>query len=201
MKNMYEQKVLDLFESYYFLPGSLVMVGRLPESVIEEIDKFTALCTDIKNHPLSFLKNHVNIGMNKYQVSVPNNVFEDSFTFAFLIHMGTYYLHKHTNKSMAEIGRSVRVRKNHCHFDAYDMWVNFIESGDFNDWHNHAGDLSGVIYVDNKINLETKFENNFSFCGKKGDVIMFPSNTFHMVDRNNTNETRITYAYNLDIVR
>jgi quercetin dioxygenase-like cupin family protein len=201
MNNMYEQKILNLFKDFYFLPNSLIMVGRLPDPIIEEIDKFTVLCADIKNHPLSFLKNHVNVGMNKYQVSVPTNVFEDSFTFAFIVHMGSYYLSQHTKESLSQIERSVTVRKNHGHFDAYDFWVNFIESGDFNDWHTHGGSLSGVIYVDNKINLETKFKNNISFCGKKGDIIMFPSNTEHMVEKNATDETRITYAYNLDIAR
>ena len=39
-----------------------------------------------------------------------------------------------------------RMRKNENHFDAYDCWVNYAKKGASNELHNHAGNLSGVIY-------------------------------------------------------
>ena len=200
MNSPYEQKILNLFENFYYLPNtdSLVLVGRLPDLIVEEIDRFTSVCSVIKDNPLFFLKHHEN-GPNAYHLSVPINIFEDSFTFAFLLRMGTYYLHKSTGKSMDELARSVRMRRNYGHFDGYDFWVNFMGYGSYNDWHGHSGSLSGVIYVDNEISLPTNFKNDASFCGKKGDIIMFPSNVRHMVGKNITDKIRITYAYNLEI--
>ena len=39
------------------------------------------------------------------------------------------------------------MRDNPGHFDGYDIWMNFTYKGDDNPIHNHAGNLSSIIYV------------------------------------------------------
>jgi hypothetical protein len=200
LKNQYEKQIYDLFEDFYFLNSKEpILVGKLPEPLLKELEYFTEKCKEIKEHPLYFLKNHVNVGRNKFQVSVPTNVFEDSFLFAFLIHMGEYCIYKVDGDKIEKVNRLLKIRKNQNHFDGYDFWINFIEPGDINAWHNHVGTISGVIYFDNDIGLPTKFKDGSSFQGTKGDIIMFPSHLEHCVEKNTTDKTRITYAFNLTV--
>ena len=89
------------------------------------------------------------------------------------------------------------MRKNENHFDSYDVWVNYVEKGSVNREHTHAGDLSGVIYYTDCKNSPTCFKNGFSYRGKKGDIIMFPSDTLHYVPEYRAKKNRITVSYNL----
>lgn len=197
MKTMiYEQ----LFKDFYFLPNSRypIYTGKLNNELILELDTFINAANKIKNHPLGFLKNHKNAGDNSFQVSVPNNLINNSFMFPFLNYLGEYYLHLTEQIPIESLKRKVTLRENSGHFDLYDFWVNYSEPGDKNDMHRHSGMLSGVIYFNNDIELPTKFEDNFLFNGTKGDIIIFPSFLWHGVDSNTTNNTRITFAFNLE---
>lgn len=202
MKNQFREHITNLFKDFYFLEHTNlpVLVGKLHPQLMEEMDYFTHTCSLIKSKPLYFLKNHCNVGMNKFQVTVPTHILEDSFIFAFLIHLGEYYINLTTSANLEDMSRRVRVRKNQNHFDAYDFWINFIETDCVNDWHTHAGHLSGVIYAENGVNLPTLFEDNTSFNGQRGDIIIFPSNLQHSVSHNNSTSTRITYAFNLELI-
>jgi len=197
-----EQKILNLFKDFRFLENSKlpILAGKFPDEIIEEIEYFTTVCKSLKRHNLSFLKNHLNVGMNKYQVSVPTNIFEDSFTFAFLNHLGEFYASHFTKLSVEDCKRRVLVRKNQGHYDAYDFWINFIEPGDINALHNHAGTFSGVIYFDNEINMPTIFEDGVSYNGQKGEIILFPSEYLHKVEENKSDKTRISYAFNMEFI-
>jgi hypothetical protein len=198
--NQFESQIVELFKDFYWLPGEIpILIGQLPNEILVEVEQFTEVCTKIKTHPLHFLKNHVNVGKNKFQVSVPNQLFEDSFTFAYIINLGSFFVAHLSEASLSQISRRVTVRRNHGHFDHYDFWINFIEKGDTNEWHNHAGSLSGVVYMDNSIKLPTLFEDGRQFCGGRGDIVLFPSHLRHMVDTNETDNTRITYAFNLNL--
>ena len=201
MIDKFDQLVLSLFKDYKFLQGCAhpLLIGKLPDEILLEFDEFTNILKRTKNHKLSFLKNHLNVGMNKFQVSVPNNVLEDSFSFAFLNHLGEYYASLTTNQSKEYYKRKVGLRRNHGHYDHYDLWINFIEHGDVNNWHNHGGHISGVIYIDNDVGLTTNFEDGTKFLGKRGDIILFPSIFKHMVEENKSNKTRLTYAFNLEV--
>ena len=66
----------------------------------------------------------------------------------------------------------------------------------YNETHTHAGILSGVIYYTDCFNCPTEF-HNLNFYGKSKDVLIFPSDTKHGVKKQNTNKTRITFAFNL----
>ena len=201
IENKYESQIFELFDNFKWIdPQKTILAGHMPAEIFDEVKEFTKVCNDIKHHKLSFLKNHVNIGKNKFQVSVPIGHFEDSFTFAYLINLGKFYTHLSTSKSFSELGRNVTVRRNFNHFDHYNFWINFIEPGDINNWHTHAGTLSGVIYVDNEMNIPTNFAGGYSYNGIPGDIVIFPSTLSHMVEVNNSQKTRITYAFNLDVI-
>ena len=165
----------DLFKDFYFLSNSKypIYVGKLHKELISELDTFINATDQIKNHPLGFLKNHKNAGDNSFQVTVPYDLVNNSFLFAYLNHLGEYYLHLTDHISLDMLRRKVTLRENKGHFDLYDFWVNYSELNDKNEMHIHSGTLSGVIYFSNDNNLATNFQDNISFNGTKGDIIIF----------------------------
>jgi len=155
----------------------------------------------VRKNKLACLLEHCNFGNNSYQVSLPFNLLEGSFFQAYLIFLGEYYRCQYENLSFKETRRTVRLRKNENHFDSYDVWVNYVEKGSVNKRHNHAGNLSGVIYYTDCTNSPTCFDNGFSYKGKKGDIIIFPSSTWHYVPIHTDKKSRITLSYNLYYTR
>jgi hypothetical protein len=164
---------------------------RLPDEVITEIENWKVECDKIKNSPLKGLKEHDNIGTktNAYQCSVPSSLIADSYWLAF------------TLRACAELfggdHRNYFMRKWDGHFDGYDIWINYSYKGNYNPTHNHAGRISGVIYLNNED--ETIFtESKYRYKGKKGDMILFPANTLHGVDKQTKEYERITFAFNIE---
>lgn len=94
-------------------------------------------------------------------------------------------------------------------------WANVNEKGNWNMIHNHPGtDLSGVYYVKvpknsgqilffdpRKIDTVDKaFEEQPKIIGSypvEGNLFMFPSYLEHMVTPNESDETRISIAFNI----
>jgi len=183
------------FENNFKYP---ILIGKLHSELIREIDGMVEHCNAIKNHPLSFLREHKNYGKNTYQVSVPSPLIDGSFIFAFLTYMGEYFINKTRNYSYSNLRRRVGLRKIDKHYDGYDFWLNYSNIGDSNPRHNHSGLLSGVIYVKNDSKEKTIFEDGFEYCGDKGDIIMFPSEYFHQVNKKTSDVERITIAFNLE---
>jgi hypothetical protein len=194
------EQIKLLFKDFYFIPNTKypIMVGSMPEKILEELQSFVVSCDQIKNHPLRFLKEHSNMGRNAYQVSVPTHLFENSFFMAFLIHFGAVYTHRVLEVSFNDFKRGIRVRKNTNHFDGYDAWLNYAYTGSENPEHNHAGTLSGVAYIKNTSYEPTVFEDGVEFTGRTGDIILFPSVYMHGVKTKKTDNERITLAFNLD---
>ena len=194
------EQIKLLFKDFYFLLGTTypILVGTLPDKILEELQSFVVLCDQIKNHPLSFLKEHVNVGRNAYQVSLPTDLFENSFFMAFLIHYGEMYIHRTHKIPFEELKRNIVIRKNTNHYDSYDAWLNYAYLGNENPEHNHAGNLSGVVYIKNTTYEPTVFEDGVEFTGKVGDIILFPSFYKHGVRTKKIANERITLAFNLD---
>lgn len=195
-------QILELFKDFkiekeFKYP---ILRGKLPLELIEELDYIVEQCNKIKNHPLYYLREHKNYGKNTYQVSVPSPLLESSFIFAFVIYMGEYFINKEKNIPFYELRRNIGVRKIKNHFDGYDFWINYANIGDKNPKHNHSGLLSGVIYVKNESKESTIFEDGFTYCGDKGDIIMFPSEYFHQVNEKIKDTERITIAFNLETI-
>jgi|TARA_R110002020_G_scaffold4968_3_gene21242 hypothetical protein len=174
-----------------------ILKHKIPSSIIEDIEKYVKRTDEIRKHKLNFLLEHYNIGNNSYQVSIPYDCLEGSFLQAYLIYLGEWYRCKYEHLSFNDTRRTVRLRRNENHFDAYDCWINYIEKDAINEWHNHAGNLSGVIYHTDCKNSATHFENGFSYKGNPGDILIFPSSLRHSVNKHTNKEKRITLAYNL----
>ncbi len=102
-------------------------------------------------------------------------------------------------------------------------WINFQRSGEFNPLHNHAGDLSVVVYVDipecialeNKnsivetnmpsygkidflyIKEGTEIVTKYSHQPKTGEIFIFPSLLLHTVYPFRSNVERISISFNI----
>ena len=175
----------------------LILKHKLPSSIYKELQRGIKHTDKIRKNKLACLLEHRNGGNNSYQVSLPFNLVEGSFLQAYLIFLGQSYRCQYENLSLRDTCRTVRLRKNANHFDSYDLWVNYVEKGSINRKHNHLGHLSGVIYHTDCKNSPTYFENGFSYRGKKGDIIIFPSSTVHYVPIHKDKKSRITISYNL----
>lgn len=196
------EKILALFEDFTFEDEFKypILIGKMPKEILDEIDYFVSECSKIKKHPLYFLRDHKNFGENTYQISVPPSLVENSFTFPFIVYAGQYFIHKKKGIEMKNLIRKILLRRNNSHFDGYDFWINYSYLGDNNPMHTHSGLLSGVIYVKNDSDEKTVFEDGFEFYGKRGDIILFPSDYNHGVLQKNNNTERITIAFNLEAI-
>jgi len=177
--------------NYKFINNELIETV-LPVEILEEVKQWKNECDKIKNHPLKLLKQHDNIGTgnNDYQVSVPNNLIENSYWLAYVLRLCA--------KTLGGIHRNYYLRKWEGHFDNYDIWINYSYKGNSNPEHNHSGFLSGVIYYENNDDSTIFTENNFIYKGKKGNMILFPSNKLHKVEKQKEDYERITFAFNIN---
>lgn len=103
-----------------------------------------------------------------------------------------------------------------------NFWINCNNKNDYNLLHNHPeSNISGVYYIQaeknsgrivfqngdltkmNSINQhyfnDPNFYSRYFFSIKKFDLILFPSETFHYVEPSNSNEERISVAFNLSL--
>tara|TARA_R100001129_G_scaffold75033_1_gene51254 strand:+ start:181 stop:729 length:549 start_codon:yes stop_codon:yes gene_type:complete len=165
---------------------------KLPSEIMKEISGWKKECDKIKKSSLSNLKLHENIGSktNSYQTSVPSKLIEDSFWLAYVLRL--------CEQITKEKHRKFYIRKWQGHFDGYDVWINYSNKNSSNSKHNHAGFFSGVIYFNNKNDYTIFTENNFKFLGKKGDMILFPSNLLHKVNNQKDRYERVTFAFNIN---
>jgi uncharacterized protein (TIGR02466 family) len=107
-----------------------------------------------------------------------------------------------------------------------DLWINFMQPGDFNPMHTHAGDYSFVVFVDIPKSLKKEqdaFEGTSAVPGslqfeygvqarppwattghavipETGQMLMFPALMQHWVIPYKTNCTRVTVSGNLRIM-
>ena len=169
-----------------------IVYTKLPKQILKELSYWKKECDKIKKHPLSFLKLHENTGSktNNYQVSIPSRLIEDSYWLSYVLRLSGLL----TN----EDHRKFFIRKWQGHFDGYDVWINYSYKNNSNPEHNHTGFFSGVIFLNNEKD-ETIFTNKkFSFVGKKGDMIMFPSKLLHKVNKQKEQYERTTFAFNVN---
>ena len=80
-----------------------------------------------------------------------------------------------------------------------DFWINYANKGDTNPIHQHAGDVSCVVYVKNTQDNPTYlkwYNNKINYECEDGHIIMFPSDMQHWVEEKITDEERITGSVN-----
>mgnify|MGYP003952114215 FL=1 len=171
----------------------MIYATKLPIEIVQEIDQWVVDCKKIKDHKLSYLKEHDNVGTetNSYQIGVPKHHIDNGFFLAYLMRF-----------SAEKYGGNHRDYFMRCwdgHFDGYDIWLNFAYEGDSNPIHSHAGVLSGVIYYKNSDLTPTIFpDQNRHYSGDEGTMVIFPSNTRHYVNKQISKKERISIAFNLN---
>jgi len=109
-------------------------------------------------------------------------------------------------------------------FELDNMWININKKGNYNAAHWHPGCiLSGVFWikvpencgklvfqnphsfvehklmgcVDNDVKKEHNYYPTFEFTPQEGTLITFPSHLQHLVEPNESDEDRISIAFNL----
>jgi hypothetical protein len=198
LKNPY-----DLFKNFKFTSDkNIIYRGKLPEKIMEEIKKFVEISRKFKDDDLGYLKFHrqsVLKGNTTYTICLNENLFNDSYIFPFLNYFGEYYFHLRTALSLDKLFRHVTIKKNTNHFDGYDFWINYNYKGDLVSMHGHGGDLSGIIFVKNEKNVPTFFENDETFIGEEGDIVIFPAQLRHEVKELKEEQERITISFNLEV--
>lgn len=191
------EEILNLFKNFEEGPSTdLVLLGRLPDDLLLELDQFVNHSRKIKDHKWAFLKRHRNIGENSYQISVPKNLIEDSYLFPYINYLGEFYLWKSLGGNADDYLHQVSLREHEGHFDGYDFWINFCNRKSVNSIHSHAGTLSGIIYYQNDIEKKTSFKE-FEVNGQKGEILIFPAYLQHWVEQQDEDYERITFSFNL----
>ena len=182
-----DETIQKYFSDFKFLNDKL-FYGKLPKEIFDECVQLAETYRTSKDSPHSELKYLNNVGKNKYQVFLSTSNLDDSFLLPYLHLLGARYSN---NEDM-------RLRK--CLTDygciVYDIWYNYCYRGDINSWHNHTGDLSGVIYLKND-DQPTIFGDGFELIGEEGYVVLFPAPHPHHVEEKRTDKERITLAFNL----
>jgi uncharacterized protein (TIGR02466 family) len=114
-----------------------------------------------------------------------------------------------------------------CKFGLNNIWININKKGDYNVCHDHPkSTISGVLwvktpencgklsfrsphsfvehslfeYADETIKKERNYYNDFHFFPKEGTMVLFASHLLHDVDQNESDEDRISIAFNLNIL-
>jgi uncharacterized protein (TIGR02466 family) len=109
-------------------------------------------------------------------------------------------------------------------FKLSNMWININKKGNYNVIHNHPiSIISGVFWVktpkncgslvfqsphsftqpsllrniDSEIAKEQNYYDSYSFFPKEGTMILFPSDLLHGVEPNESEDDRISIAFNL----
>lgn len=112
-------------------------------------------------------------------------------------------------------------------FSLGNLWININKKGDYNVCHDHPiSTISGVIWIktpencgklkfrsphsfvesslfecaDKTMCKERNYYDNFEFMPKEGTMILFASHLLHWVEMNQSDEDRISIAFNLDLV-
>jgi len=190
-----------LFNNFKFLAlePKPIFHGVIPELIMSEIDEMVDACRSIKERPYSFLMHHDNAGQNTFQCSVPQNILSTSTAMAFVLTAAEVMHSRLTGASFdtLHLAKVFRLNRKPGHFSDYDFWVNFSIMGDSAPMHSHYGYFSGVIYVSGLEGSETCFENNINFPGRRGDMLIFPSDLVHWVKERTINLERVTIAFNI----
>ena len=180
---------------------NLIIKVKMPDPIFDEVKGWIEPCRSVKDNEYAELLNHHNVGTghNSYQTAVPRRLIDNSFFFGYLLNLGQLYLHA-VNSPIKDNPRAVHLRNYPGHYDGYDIWVNFTYKGDDNPEHNHAGSLSGIIYIKDEDCQPTNFPSiDYIHKPKEGEILLFQSHLMHSVDVKETESERITGSFNLDV--
>jgi len=179
---------------------SPIMKATMPKEILTEVREWVKECRKVKDHPLAELRSHENVGYlsmdgqkhNSYQCSIPPRMVEESYWLGWVLRLTAKYY------GAGKTHRDFKLRKWDGHFDGYDIWTNFAYKGDDNPEHNHAGLLSGVMYIQNDGQPTIFPKYNTTTDAKVGNMYIWPSQeAFHYVEEKKTRKERVTVAFNI----
>jgi uncharacterized protein (TIGR02466 family) len=139
---------------------------------------------------------------------------------------GTFNLHEHKSfKNLNNVvshhtNNFAKILKSNYNYECKESWFNFYNKGDYQEYHTHSYSVFSAVYYflssenSGKIIFENptepdmcslknvnEFDNlNSNTCYFKPptkSLLIFRSNIRHMVEKNNSDEMRITGAFNL----
>ncbi len=179
---------------------SPIMKATMPKEILTEVREWVKECRKVKDHPLAELRSHENVGYlsmdgqkhNSYQCSIPPRMVEESYWLGWVLRLTAKYY------GAGKTHRDFKLRKWDGHFDGYDIWTNFAYKGDDNPEHNHAGLLSGVMYIQNDGQPTIFPKYNTTTDAKVGNMYIWSSQeAFHYVEEKKTRKERVTVAFNI----
>jgi len=139
-----------------------------------------------------------------------------------------FYLDKSFDQFTDYILKNALMSLKHYNLDfkLVNMWININKKGNYNILHNHPNStVSGVFWVktpkncgslvfhsphsftqhlllhnvDSEISKEQNYYDCFHFNAKEGTMILFPSDLLHGVESNQSEDDRISIAFNLQV--
>ena len=186
---------------------NMIMKVQLPDFIFDEVKSWIEPCRSIKDNEYAELLNHRNVGTghNSYQTGIAKKYIDNTYFLGYVINIAELYLKTINHQDVNRDGsyyRKVVMRDNPGHYDGYDIWMNFTYKGDDNPIHNHAGNLSSIIYVKDEDSQPTIFPSlNYIHQPKEGEMLLFPNHLEHMVEEKQTESERISVSYNLNILQ
>ena len=105
------------------------------------------------------------------------------------------------------INKALIIPNKRLGFQNNEFWFNISKPGESTGWHDHKikSRLSGVYYIkipDRSGNIRFRYKNKSSYKewsldSEENKMILFNSDLEHCVERNNSDEKRISLAFNL----
>ena len=195
--------------------GWPILAFDIPDPIWEEIGEIVEDGRRTKEHPLSYLKEHINVGYNsnidngnEYQCNVSTHLIQKSFLFPWILRVSEKYCthlgFNYPGQTLDGSYRSTVMHSRHMfwHWEGYDMWINFAKMGSRNKPHIHPPcDIAGVIYYQNKSKDPTIFhmgKNSVEYDGIEKTMILIRADLYHEVKEKMTDDERITIAFNIN---
>ena len=172
-----------------------ILVCALPKEIMEEVNTWVKECKKVKDSPLAVFRSYHNNDYNYdntpnfYQCPVPTHLVENSFWLPYTLRL------------CAEIWNGVntdyRLNRLNGHYNGYDMWANFANKESYVPEHKHTANISGIIYAQNHDHPTYFPKEDIEYMGDVGTMILFPSDVLHKVNKQEKDEERITFSFNI----
>lgn len=169
-----------------------VMIAKIPDLIMEEIDVWVEECKKIKEHPYAELKSlrHKNLENDYFRINVSESLVKESFCLPWILKLCSVYVGNNTS----DIDFKIIIDNGSL---SWGVWTNFYQKGNYLSDHCHMGDLSAVIYYKNHDHPTFFNDYDVSYKGVNGTMILFPSDTLHHVKEQLSDEERITISFNI----
>ena len=171
-----------------------VMIAKIPDLIMKEIDVWVDECKKIKEHPYAELK-HLRIETLEndfFRIKVSESLIKESFWLPWILKLCSEYVGNNTT----DLDFDIEIFDNGSQ-SSWGVWTNFYQRGNCLSDHIHNGDLSGVIYCKNHDHPTFFNDYDIGYEGIDGTMILFPSNTRHHVKEQLSDEERITISFNI----